>query len=1038
MKRTNLRICRMVLSLFLGIFFTLSAFAQQTALRGHVKDVQGEPIIGANILAKGTTNGTITDADGNFNLLLADGQNVIVVSFIGYVPQEKNVKGLSEVTVTLQEESEQLDEVVVVGYGVQNKREVTGSIAKVAGKDLMGAPNSSFDATLQGRAAGVQVTQTSGMAGAGAAIRVRGVASITAGGDPLYVVDGMPLQGGGTDRPAGMNVNPMSSINPNDIESIEILKDASATAIYGSRGANGVVLITTKRGKKGKPVFNFNYRSSLSTIVKRMDMLNTDEYLTLLQEGYENDIIYGTGIYDGPHPKLAGGLSWDQAKNINTDWQDEVLQVGWSNYGDFSMQQGNDKIKTYFGLSASDEKSFLKEDDFKRISSRLNLDYNVTKNFTMGLNASYTYTNQTNVPMGWEKGGIGDAWSMALPYFPVHAINDDGTYSDDYFKFPSNLNPAVGIHNRQWKTRNSRVMGSMYLNYEILKGLSVRAEGNVDYLNSNRYFLATRIVETSPSANKNRSKNFNWNAKALANYDLKVADIHSFKFMIGTEFMKSTTDYTFHNVTFEPGKEDWLFNNPELPEVGASNNSGKNPSQVYSFVSFFGRINYALMNRYLLTLTYRRDGSSRFGANNKFGDFPAASIGWVLTEEEFLKHQKVVSLLKLKAGYGLTGNAEIPNYAQWGTTNMTSNQIYYIKDSNNQNPQNLHYWKIDGLANPDLKWETTRTFDVGLEYGFINNRISGEIGYYNKRSKDLFLEVTTPKSSGWGTILKNIGEIENKGFEFSIKSRNIVTRDFTWTTDFNIAKNINKVLDVGNAGADALGGAGDTRVIKGEPIGVNYLVKKLGVDPADGMPIYEKLDENKKVVGVTKEYNPDRDRQVVGHPYPDFVGGFNNDFTFKNWDLGILFTFQIGGNIYDDSGKFQRGNLGGWNLTKKVLDRWRQPGDITDVNRATLGNSGIATTANTTEDLYDASFLRLKSLSIGYTLPEAWVKKMRLSSVRLGLTGTNLFCITGYDGLDPEIFRDMENAQQKNLSANVTYLSLPQSRNFTFNLNVTF
>lgn len=1037
MKQVNLRIGQMILSLLLGLFVSLSTYAQEISVKGHVKDATGEPVIGANVVVVGkTATGTITDYDGNFTLVVNRG-TTLLISFVGYKDQTIVVQN-PVVNVTLLEDAEMLDDVVVVGYGVQNKREVTGSIAKVDGENLLKIPTSSFDVALQGRAAGVQVIQTSGMAGAGAAIRVRGVASITAGGDPLYVVDGMPLTPANDDRPGGVNTNPLASINSNDIESIEVLKDASATAIYGSRGANGVVLITTKRGKQGKPVFNFNYRSSLSTIVKRMDLLNTSEYLQLLQEGYENDIIYGTGKYEGPHPKLPGGLSWEQAQGIDTDWQDEVLQVGWSNYGDFSMQQGNDKFKTYAGVSASDERSFLKEDVFQRFSGRVNMDYAATKNLTMGVNASYTYTNQTNIPMGWEKGGIGDAWSNALPFFPVHALDAEGNQTDEYFKFPSNLNPAVGIKNRQWKTRTSRAMGSLYLNYVILPGLSARVEGNVDYANSNRYFLATRLVETSPISNKNNTETFNWNAKALLNYDLKVGTDHSFKFLLGTEFMKSVSDYKYHNVTFEPGKEDWLFNSPQLPEVGASNNRGTNPQQAYSFVSFFGRVNYAWKQRYLATLTYRRDGSSRFGENNKFGDFPAISVGWVLTEENFMKNQDVVSLLKLKAGYGMTGNAEIPNYAQWGTTNVNGNNIYYIHNNNNQDPKNPNYWVISGLANPDLKWETTRTFDLGLEYGFLNNRISGEIGYYNKRSKDLFLEVATPSSSGWGSILRNVGEVENWGVELSVKSRNIIAKDFTWTTDFNISVNKNKVLDVGNAGADALGGSGDTRVLKGHPIGVNYLVKKVGVDPADGAPLYEQLDENRNVIGLTKEYNPDRDRQAVGHPYPDFVGGLDNNFTYKNWDFGFLFTFQIGGNIYDDSGKFQRGNLGGWTLTKKVLDRWRQPGDVTSVNRATLGNGGIATSANTTEDLYDASFLRLKSVSLGYTLPTALVQKWRLQSVRLGLSATNLFCITGFDGMDPEIFRDMESAQQRNLSANVTYLSLPQSRNYTFNLNVTF
>ncbi|CCZ10402.1 TonB-dependent receptor [uncultured Culturomica sp.] len=1026
MKYVNMKV---KLLFVLCMLLSVSAFAQQRVLTGKVTDTKGETLPGVSILIKGTSTGTATDFEGNFSLNVENG-NVLEFSFVGYKSQAVTITDQKTLHVVMQEDVEQLDEVVVIGYGTQNKREVTGSVSKIGGDEVLKIPTSSFDATLQGRASGVQVVQTSGMAGAGAAIRVRGIASITAGGDPLYVIDGMPIQQNSGERIGASNTNPLATINPNDIESIDILKDASATAIYGSRGANGVVLITTKRGKKGKPVFNVNYRTSLSTITKKLDMLNTREYLGLLLEGYENDAIYGGQEYNG-RPSLLGGLSWEQAMQNDTDWQDALLRTGWSNFVDFSVQQGNDRLKTYFGLSASNENSFIKENSFKRLSSRLNLDYNVTKKFTTGINASYTYTDETYVPVGWD-GGIGTAWSKALPYFPIY--NEDGTY----FKFPDGTNPVAEIHNRQSKTRTSRVMGSLYLNYEILEGLSIRAEGNIDFSERNRYALTTSVLTTTPSSNKNYDRNMNWNAKALANYSFDLGEAHRFKVMVGTEFMKSETDYRYHNVTFEPGKEDWLYKDPTLPTESSANKKGTSPTQAYSFVSFFGRLNYTLLDRYLLTATYRRDGSSRFGANNKFGDFPAASVGWIISEENFMNPVKdVLSLLKLKVGYGMTGNAEIPNYAQWGTTSIDPNQMYYIVNNDKLNPGNFNLWYISGLANPDLKWEKTNTFDVGLEFGFLNNRITGEIGYYNKQSKDLFLNVRTSTSSGWGSILKNLGKVENKGFEFNIKSRNIIKKDFTWTTDFNIAHNVNKVKDIGNAGPDALAGNGDTRVMVGKPIGVNYLVKTLGIDPADGMPMYQMLDESGKAIGVTKEYNADRDRQAVGHPYPDYIGGLDNNFTYKNWDFGFLFTFQIGGNIYDDAEKFQMNNLGAWNLKTKALDRWQKPGDRTDVNRATIKGS-IEASRNTTEYLYDASFLRLKSVSLGYNLPQSLVKRMHLQNVRLSFSGTNLFCWTKYKGLDPEIFRDMENQQQRNLSMNVTYLTVPQARNFTFNLSITF
>ena len=441
MKYVNMKV---KLLFVLCMLLSVSAFAQQRVLTGKVTDTKGETLPGVSILIKGTSTGTATDFEGNFSLNVENG-NVLEFSFVGYKSQAVTITDQKTLHVVMQEDVEQLDEVVVIGYGTQNKREVTGSVSKIGGDEVLKIPTSSFDATLQGRASGVQVVQTSGMAGAGAAIRVRGIASITAGGDPLYVIDGMPIQQNSGERIGASNTNPLATINPNDIESIDILKDASATAIYGSRGANGVVLITTKRGKKGKPVFNVNYRTSLSTITKKLDMLNTREYLGLLLEGYENDAIYGGQEYNG-RPSLLGGLSWEQAMQNDTDWQDALLRTGWSNFVDFSVQQGNDRLKTYFGLSASNENSFIKENSFKRLSSRLNLDYNVTKKFTTGINASYTYTDETYVPVGWD-GGIGTAWSKALPYFPIY--NEDGTY----FKFPDGTNPVAEIHNRQSKTR---------------------------------------------------------------------------------------------------------------------------------------------------------------------------------------------------------------------------------------------------------------------------------------------------------------------------------------------------------------------------------------------------------------------------------------------------------------------------------------------------------------------------------------------------------------------------------------------------------
>ncbi len=1007
------------------LLFSVTLFAQ-TRVTGMATDAvtrEGLPFI--TIQIKGTSQGTTTDIDGKYSIEVPGRDATLVYSYVGYKTVEVVVGTQTTINVSLQEDIEILDDVVIVGYGVQNRRDVTGSIAKVGGDDLMTVPVSSFDAALQGRAAGVQVTQTSGMAGAGAAIRVRGIASITAGGDPLIVIDGIPIQQDAGSSTGGAQDNPLSSLNTNDIQSIEILKDASATAIYGSRGANGVVLITTKRGKSGKPQINFSSRVAFSNPNVKVKMLETADYLKLYREGLVNDYTFNpTGAPDpATVTTYPGGYTEAEALANNTDWQDLVTRTGVSTYNDLSLSFGTEKLKAYVGLSHVDENSYIENNKFRRTSGRLNIDYAPFKFLKVGGNFSFSNSYNKYIPVSWD-GGWGRAVSNALPYFP--AYNEDGSY----YKFPMSTNPVAEVYEKRRQIYTNRTMANLYADWTIIKDLSFRVEGNIDYRDNESNYLRTQELSTAPNSNMTNRYDLNWNGKALLNYALKLNENNRFHFLLGTEAMKSKRTSNYRNVVFEMGQEDWLFNNPNYDP--AKETSTTNPNQEYSFISFFGRVNYTLKERYMLTATYRRDGSSRFGANNKFGDFPAASIGWLITEEDFLKDNKVISLLKLKTGYGITGNAEIPNYAQWGAVSVNETQLYGGKP----------YWYINSLKNPNLKWETTNTFDIALEYGFLKNRISGEIGFYNKNSKDLFLNVRVPASGGYTQFLGNIGKVRNRGIEFNIKSVNITNRDFNWTTDFNISYNKNKVLDVGTAGPDALGGEGDTRVLVGQPIGVNYLVKTVGVDPQDGAPIYEMLDENKKPVGTTKEYNAERDRQPVGHPYSDFVGGLNNRFIWKNWDFGFMFTFQIGGSIYDDGEKFQMNNMGTWNLKKKVLDRWQKPGDVTDVPRITLGKGGINQARNTTEYLHDAGFLRLKTVDLGYTFKGDFLKKLHIRDARIYAQATNLLTLfndyfSNYSG-EPEIMRNVDSAQARNLSLNVTYLTPPQARTFTIGLNVNF
>ncbi|GHU75715.1 SusC/RagA family TonB-linked outer membrane protein [Bacteroidia bacterium] len=1011
------------MTLFTMMLFVSFVTFAQIQVKGIATDkATGERLPFITIQLKGTTQGTTTDLDGAYSINVPGRNAVLVFSYIGYQTTEVTVGTQTQINVALNDNSELLDEVIVVGYGVQNKREVTGSIAKVSAEELTAIPASSFENALQGRAAGVQVLQSSGMASAGSTIRVRGGGAITAGGEPLIVIDGIPIEQDAGRRIGAQNENPLLALNSSDIESVEILKDASATAIYGSRGANGVLIITTKRGQKGKPQVSFNSRVTFSSLGNYIDQVSTDEYIALYKEAIANDNkVLGT---NKEFTTLPGGITEELARRYNTDWQREVTYVSVSTQNDLSVGYGTDKLKTYLGLSYSDQNSFIKRDNVKRTTARLNLDYTPFKWLTAGFNFSFSHLDQTLVPVGYN-GGYGRALSTALPYFPIH--NDDG----EFYTFPTGTNPVAEIYHRTWNVFRDRTMASAYINANIIKDLSLRVEGNLDYTDNAQYYLNGSVLTNRPTSSLDNAYSTNWNTKALLNYAITTGQ-HSFRFMVGTEMLASrrvTNTWTVRHAQWE---EDWLYNNPVNPPLfnadgtpNSSNTSSKSPAQEYSFISFFGRLNYTFQDKYLLTATFRRDGSSRFGANNKFGNFPAVSVGWIITEEGFLKDNNTISMLKLKAGYGRTGNAEIGNYAQWGTVSMTANMLY-----NGQ-----QYWRISQLSNPDLHWEKAGVFDVGLEYGLLKNRISGEISFYNKKSESLFLSVSAPASTGSTGILQNIGEVRNRGVEFMIKSRNFIGRNFTWTTDFNISYNQNKVLSLGNQSApDAVGGTGDVRVIVGEPLGSNYLVKFLRVDPTDGAPVFEKLDPvTRKPVGETKVYSTD-DRQVCGHPWPYLNGGLNNSFTFlKNkFDLSFLFSFQLGGSVYDDGEKFQMNNLGSWRPIAKALDRWQKPGDITDVPRATLGGTGIEASRNTSEYLHDASFLRLKNLSIGYNLP-VWQKV----KIRIYAQASNILTLKAYDG-EPEIIRDMESSRDRNVSANVTYLSPPQARTFAFGLNLNF
>ncbi|MGB5008010.1 MAG: TonB-dependent receptor [Ferruginibacter sp.] len=1009
------------------ILLTLAALSQNV-ITGKVTDAKdGTPVAGATITVKGTKTLTQTANDGTFKINVT-GNAPLIISSVGFDRQEVATTGSASLDIKLVQNNLQLNEVVVVGYGTQRRRDVTGAISKVSSEKLNSISVPSFEAALQGKAPGVQILSGNGLAGSGSVVRIRGVGSISASGDPLYVVDGIPiisdqfLRGNG----GAMNQNPLSSINPADIESVEILKDAGATGIYGSRGANGVILITTKRGKTGKPQFNFNTRVGIATYAKKQNFVNTDKWLQLRQEAWTNDGKTG----EAPLP---GGYTFATAANNNTDWWDQLTQTGFINENNLSMTQGTDKFKTFANITYSNNEGYIKTNSYERLSARLNIDYKILKNLKLAFTSGYNRGVNKRVPAAWD-GGIGEAMSSALPFFTVY--NANGTY------FMNGANPVRRIQETKRREIDSRLIGGLGLEYEPIKNLFVRVNSSIEYTNSfdDIYESSNWINQASPDsgyAKRNPYWGTNVNGNVTANYLTEIGEKHKFNFLGGVEiqsYVRKGYLFEIGNFAGEPYWKNPSAYRSRRDEIIDQRNAAGQPTtkaqEEYTFNSFFGRVNYTFDNRFALQLTARLDGSSKFGTNNKHGFFPAISGAWTLSEEKFIKNIRQINFLKLRASYGIVGNANIgsgryfANYQVGGIGYNGGSTIY-----------------LNGVGNPDLQWETLKNTDVAIEFALFNNRLTGEVAYYHKSSTNLLMEPGLASSTGTGNIYRNLPNsvIENQGLEVSLNYKVVQGKDWKWTVGGNIARNQNKVKKW-ELGPDAVsGGTNDTRVIEGLPLGVNYLVRYYGVDSKDGLPIW--LDANGN---QTKTFSLNH-RVFAGSVMPDYIGGFNTNIEYKNIELSALFSYVIGGSIYDNSGKYQFMGVSkkNWNFREDFVDRWTQPGDQATYPRLTYDATnypGLPSEDqfNSTMFLHDASYLRLRELTIGYRFSPNTLKRWKLKTLRIYATGSNLLTFSKYPGGDPEITRDFENPQDRNLSPNVTYLTAPTQRTFIFGINLGF
>lgn len=1008
----------LLMSFALSLIVIFGAFAQRT-VSGKVTDDSGEGLPGVNVVIKGTTNGVTTDLDGNYRISVDDGA-VLVFSYVGFETQEVQVGARTTVDVQLGGATE-LQEVVVVGYGTQSKRSLTDNIAQISGDDIKEIPNSSFQNSLVARAAGVDITQDNGKVDGGINIRVRGQASISAGTQPLYVLDGIPLISSDESSNGGSS-NPLLTLSPNEIESIDILKDASSAAIYGARGSNGVVVITTKRGRSGKTNFSVNVSHGFSKETNRIEMLSGPEYIELFTEAYENTFGVGAdGIFYAPdgesdiitlfrtEGEIGGGPDY---LTTSTDWQDVMFQDGSITDFSFSASGGDEKTQFFFSGSYNDTQGILKGNSLNRFNARSNISHNFTKKFKGGINLGFSRTFIDRVAN--DNAFVTPAQSIAQA--PIGTPYDDNGEPRSTTLYPNFL---LQDKYGSYETTIRRITGKAFIEYQLLDFLKFNSDFAYDLFNQTEDTYDGRLVpfqSTNGEAFWDNVITENYIFSNYLTFEQTFAESHNVNLVVGTELNKSAR--RAQSITAIEFPTDAFQN----PASGAEVTAGNGSKTAYSFASLFARLSYDYQGKYIVKGTIRRDGSSRFGANERYGIFPAVSAGWIVSEESFLNTSSMISFLKLRASYGKTGNAEIGNFPS---------RSLFGSASYNQRPGIL----LTQAGNDNLTWEETTQTDIGFEIGILENRISAEVDYYNKATDGLLFEVPLVPSSGLVDINRNIGEVENKGIEFVLNTVNIEKDDLTWSTSFNIAKNKSKVVSLPNDNADVITGRNIIRT--GEVINSFYLIEYAGVDPANGDALYYLNTENPDGSidrGTTNSANA-ASRVAVGNPFPEVIAGLTNTVNYKGFDFSFTFQGEWGASIYQGGGRYSIANGDFFdNQTKDQMNRWQNPGDITDVPQARLfGGNG---TAHSTRYLREADFIRLRNISLGYTLPASLVEQMKLTSVRFYVSGINMLTFTSYTdrgmGFDPESTRDTGGTPGQD------FYSAPPARTISFGVNVNF
>lgn len=991
-----------------GASFVPAVTMQEKVVTGKVTSADGETLPGVNILIKGRSAGTVTDADGNYSIAAPGPESVLVFSYIGFSQEEIVVGNQSVINVIMTPSLETLSEVVVIGYGVVKKSDLTGSVSSVKADELKAVPVTSFDQALQGRAAGVQVTQTSGAPGAETSIRIRGVSSILAQNEPLYVIDGMLVNSNTNDVTAGGGVGttsprigPLSAINPSDIESIEILKDASATAMYGSRGTNGVVLITTKRGKKGVNSVNFESYYGVQEISHKVDLLNAQQFAELRNEARIN--AGQTPVYVNP-ANLGKG----------TDWQDEIFRVAPMQNYQLSFSGGDDKTQYVISGGYFDQEGIIINTDFSRYTFRTNINREISKRFSVGTNFSYAHTkgNTTNTGLQvFTPGVVGSALGMN-PILPVYNPAEEGGYTKENDAGIVIGNPVAEALEHKALSTTTRLLGNVEARYKFTDALEFKTTFGIDGVFARDRAFAPRWLKSAQGSRGEAGiatlEAMTWLNENTLTYDKNVGEKSNINAVVG---------YTLQEFNNER-LASYVFDITD-PRMGYNNLRGgtnvqppTNGTMRWSMVSYLGRVQYSLNSKYLFTVTGRVDASSKFSKENKYAFFPSAAVAWRISDESFMENVDMISDLKLRSSIGIIGNQAIGPYASLPLVAPYGEGVF------NNGPTAIPYYSSQPTAynNPNLKWETTRQFNIGVDVGLWEDRVTLSADYYKKYTYDLLLNTPIPVTSGFNETILNIGNVENRGFDLEINTIN-TTGAVKWNTALNFSTFRNKITKLATD-SDVMLGSG-LILREGESIGTFYGYQFQGIfqtdEAASSSAVMNKQqnvpgNEETRARAGDRQYRDivpdniidDKDRTIIGNALPDFTWGLNNNISYNRFNLSFFIQASHGNDMVNLNQQALQDFRGTQNVSAEAgLNRWTPTNPSNKYPRA-LANQTIDVGILSSAIIEDASYVRLKNITLGYDLPPSILERAHVKNLRVYVSATNLVTLTDYSGYDPE------------------------------------